>query len=437
MTKPTRIFVLRAAGDVGLATRLIERLRTQESVRPEVFDLAKVRALPDSGSAWYVPLLAPELTHQTQSLDWIMETHPDRVLPVLARDCSPETLHPRLAFLIPHDLRGATDKAIDDLRREWQKQGIGRDKAAASLLLFLSLKGGVAKTTNSVAVAEYLAEQGNRVLVIDTDHQCGASAMLLGEDQLEVLEEGRRTLADLFFEALNRDFDPERIEKYTSPCRSIHGLGSRLRVLPGSLRLEDFWSHFRPTDNRDATTSKEGYEFLKAKRKDAFTRWLKVNYDYVLVDCPPAIAWQVRFFLLAGDGYIVPAIPDRLSVRGARYLTRRLRNIGLKNQPIGLLWSIRREIQTHNDYINAIKTGRERMPFERPDVPDLPTPFKTVIPHAVAISRAQTGNEAFKSFHTKYEAAPAKLFSELCREIIARTRCPVPVTVRQPVLAGS
>jgi hypothetical protein len=40
----------------------------------------------------------------------------------------------------------------------------------------------------------------------------------------------------------------------------------------------------------------------------------------------------------------------------------------------------------HNDSVNTIKTGFERLPFERADSPDLPAAFRTVIPHAVAIT---------------------------------------------------
>lgn len=36
---------------------------------------------------------------------------------------------------------------------------------AVSILLFINLKGGVAKTTNAVATAECLAEAGHRVLL--------------------------------------------------------------------------------------------------------------------------------------------------------------------------------------------------------------------------------------------------------------------------------
>ena len=53
-----------------------------------------------------------------------------------------------------------------------------------SILLFVNLKGGVAKTTNAVAVAECLADSGYRTLLIDADHQCMSGELLLGESRL-------------------------------------------------------------------------------------------------------------------------------------------------------------------------------------------------------------------------------------------------------------
>jgi chromosome partitioning protein len=439
MAKLTRVYVLRDARDEGVAKRIMDALRAQDGVRAEVFDLAKVKGLPDPAAAWYIVLLSPELAGHPQKLDWVMDHHPDRVVPVLVRDCVPEVVHPRLGFLVPYDLRQPTDAALAHLRREWASGGSRRAKTPASLLMLLSLKGGVAKTTTTVAVAEYLAEQGNRVLVIDTDHQCGASAMLLGEKELDDLENANKTLSDLLTEALDDDFQADRIARFAVQSQSILSLGARLHVIAGSLRLEDFSSNFRPAKNREAKTALDAVKFLREKRRDVFARWLKANYDFVFIDCPPAIAWQVRFFLLVADGYIVPTIPDRLSVRGARHLTRRLHNIGVKTtRPVGLLWSMRREIETHSEYANTIRTGREKLGFERPDAPDLPRPFRTVIPHAVAITRAQVGNDPYKSFAAKYERDSTGRFKELCREILERARqSPQNAPTVQPVVVPS
>ena len=60
-----------------------------------------------------------------------------------------------------------------------------------SILLFVNLKGGVAKTTNAVAVAECLADSGYRTLLIDADHQCMSGELLLGESRLLNCEPAR------------------------------------------------------------------------------------------------------------------------------------------------------------------------------------------------------------------------------------------------------
>jgi chromosome partitioning protein len=77
-----------------------------------------------------------------------------------------------------------------------------------SILLFINLKGGVAKTTNAVAVAECLAEAGHRVLLIDADHQCMAGELLLGESRMLNCERRHHTLHDLLASMLEDEAGP-------------------------------------------------------------------------------------------------------------------------------------------------------------------------------------------------------------------------------------
>ena len=58
------------------------------------------------------------------------------------------------------------------------------------IIMFSNLKGGVAKTTNAVAVAECLAWRGHKTLVIDADHQCTASELLFASSLESVGEFG-------------------------------------------------------------------------------------------------------------------------------------------------------------------------------------------------------------------------------------------------------
>ncbi|RTL90070.1 MAG: hypothetical protein EKK29_01650 [Hyphomicrobiales bacterium] len=60
----------------------------------------------------------------------------------------------------------------------------------ARVISLINLKGGVAKTTTTVALAESLASQfEKRVLVIDLDPQTNATTMLIGEKRWEELNE--------------------------------------------------------------------------------------------------------------------------------------------------------------------------------------------------------------------------------------------------------
>ena len=89
------------------------------------------------------------------------------------------------------------------------------------IIPFVNLKGGVAKTTNAVALAESLADSGHRVLVIDADHQCMAGELLLGEDRLDKAERGRRTLHDLLAAMLDDGTYPESILPTSTAAKAI------------------------------------------------------------------------------------------------------------------------------------------------------------------------------------------------------------------------
>ncbi len=113
-----------------------------------------------------------------------------------------------------------------------------------SILLFINLKGGVAKTTNAVAVAECLAEAGHRVLLIDADHQCMAGELLLGESRMKDCDHRKRTLHDLLASMLDDEFDINQVAYYAMPnVSNINGGLPKLAVIPSSVRIDDFRRH--------------------------------------------------------------------------------------------------------------------------------------------------------------------------------------------------
>ena len=150
-----------------------------------------------------------------------------------------------------------------------------------SILVFLNLKGGVAKTTNAVAVAECLADSGYRTLLIDADHQCMSGVLLLGEERLLKLDHRRKTLHDLLAAMLDDEFSADQIPYYVMGNVSDSGGGlETLSVIPCSMRIDDF--------STNIAKAKRGYhsndEFLAIfrRRRETLRRWLRSNFDFTI-----------------------------------------------------------------------------------------------------------------------------------------------------------
>jgi chromosome partitioning protein len=284
-----------------------------------------------------------------------------------------------------------------------------------SILLFVNLKGGVAKTTNAVAVAECLAESGYRTLLIDADHQCMASELLIGEDRLYKCDHRNMTLHDLLAAMLDDDFEPGQFPYYVvDKVSEIAGGLPNLSLLPCSIRIDDFVTNMAKA--RRGFPSAADFQSRWDRRRSAMRKWLKGQYDFTIVDCPPSIAIQVTFFLRFADFLVIPSIPDRLSVRGSRYLLDRIRRGNYRIQGLGTLWSLYREQnKMHRKIVELALAGAEPLA-------SLPRPFEAIIPNAAAIAEATEPGRNPKSFSAKYTPPFAKLYKSLCEEIVQRSQ---------------
>ena len=104
--------------------------------------------------------------------------------------------------------------------------------------MLVNLKGGVAKTTSAVAIAECLASEGHRTLLIDADHQCMSGELLLGEDRQLKCERTKRNLHDLLAAMLDAEFTVSQFESFvTQKVSNIDGGLAKLAVLPCSIRI--------------------------------------------------------------------------------------------------------------------------------------------------------------------------------------------------------
>ena len=159
-------------------------------------------------------------------------------------------------------------------------------------------KGGVGKTTTTINLGAYLAQLGQRVLVVDLDPQANATSCL-GVDKANV-QSGT-------YEALLGD---------TKIAASIL-LNERLKLslLPSSSSLAG--AEVELVD-----------ELARESRLRKAILQIKDRYDYVLIDCPPSLGLlTVNGLMAAMDGVIVPVQCEYLALEGLGQLTQTIERV--------------------------------------------------------------------------------------------------------------
>lgn len=179
------------------------------------------------------------------------------------------------------------------VRTEGQGQRPGR------IISFSSQKGGVGKTTSCMIAGYGLAERGYKVLIVDADPQASIS-FLLHTDKGEGI-----------MEALKKDIKPEE---------AIYKKTALLHVLRGSQGMAETGDTFSYSKRRE-TALKETLEPLRA------------SYDYILVDCPPALNLVTVNALTASDSVIVPVMADILSLKGVEGIAALTQAVKARTNP--------------------------------------------------------------------------------------------------------
>src|SRR5262245_45344090 len=181
------------------------------------------------------------------------------------------------------------------------------------VLSFINLKGGVGKTTTAVAVAEMLAqEERKHVLLIDLDPQTNATVTVISEEQWAEMDNNGRTVAQLFEDRLN----PQNAPKFDIETAIAHRVSTvndgiaRLDLLPSSIRLIEMQDRI-PMIALSGNFTANPLEILRGALLPVIDR-----YDYIIIDCPPSLGTVTKNGLRISTGYVIPTIPDIVSTWG-------------------------------------------------------------------------------------------------------------------------
>ena len=152
------------------------------------------------------------------------------------------------------------------------------------IVCFANNKGGVGKTTTAVAIGQAWARKNKKVLFVDLDSQANLTTMI----SPLAPEEHKATIRDAFLN--KRNLNVENVEK-------------NVDLIPSELSLSNF--------DRD-TASVTGREYLLLD----ILKPLKDKYDYIIIDCPPALGLITYNALIASDHLVMVATPDGLAYSG-------------------------------------------------------------------------------------------------------------------------
>ena len=165
------------------------------------------------------------------------------------------------------------------------------------ILAITNQKGGVGKTTTSVNLAASLAAAKQRVLLIDLDPQ-GNATMGSGID--------KRDLQSSVYEVL--------LGGKTIAEARIHAEAGKYDLLPANRDLAGAEIELVEMANRE-TRLREAVQLVA------------LDYDYVLIDCPPALNLLTLNGLCAAKSVMIPMQCEYYALEGLSDLVNTIRKV--------------------------------------------------------------------------------------------------------------
>jgi len=248
------------------------------------------------------------------------------------------------------------------------------------VLAITNQKGGVGKTTTAVNLAASLAAEGQRVLMIDMDPQGNATtgAGITKKEALPTVYQlliGAATLLEVCIETAF-GFD----------------------VLPANRELAGAEVELIELEHRE-------YRLKKALQEN------HAEYDFVLIDCPPALNMLTVNALVAADSVLIPMQCEYYALEGLSDLVETLRKIRAHlNSRLEIEGLLRTMYNSQSTLTQQVSNELENHFGDKV--------YKTIVPRNVRLAEAPSYGKPVIAFDKNSKGAQA--YSALAREILER-----------------
>jgi chromosome partitioning protein len=265
----------------------------------------------------------------------------------------------------------------------------------------MNAKGGVGKSTLTMAIAETLAEEhGKSSLIIDADGQMSVSLMLTPGRILAERRDAQLTIVHYFIQTILEGKDVEWPQFVCRDVSDVDDIGG-IFVIPGDMDL--------PLFEREIASANKFAELRTVSRQllEAAGQYV----DVVLVDCAPGISVMTETWLRECDYHLIPVKPDFLAISGLEYL-RRFRS---RNPEMGFAKHLGVVINMMEMTSEADRTMAAHL---REDA-ELRC-FDAAIPLASIIQRATLYSSEPRSYLAKYAGDPGKAIRAVTKQLLER-----------------